>query len=183
MSNGDDGQRVEAAALGQAQRVYALTDRLQVQLRVLDESPASVQQSAKRAVVGDNENTDIEALAFIVLIEASKSAQEDLREIMDGVKAINEAKAAVRASIGGEPPKSSVDVESILQVMLTVHGKEQDEEIATLQRSLDAGAELSELDSLRLQMAMDRNSKMMSALSNLLKKLADTNSAIVQNLK
>ncbi len=167
----------------QAQRVYALADRLQLQLRVLDESPASVGQSAEWATPGDSENAEIEALAFIVLMEASKSAEEDLKEIMASVKAIAQAKTAVRVSPRGRTSKSSVDVESILQVMLAVYGKERDEEIETLQRDLDAGAELSELDSLRLQIEMDRNSKMMSALSNLLKKLADTNSSIVQNLK
>jgi hypothetical protein len=38
-------------------------------------------------------------------------------------------------------------------------------------------------ESLRLQMAMDRLSKMMSTLSNLMHKAGDTQSAIVQNMK
>lgn len=44
-------------------------------------------------------------------------------------------------------------------------------------------SETGEMESLRLQMAMDRMSKMMSTLSNLLKKISDTASAITQNLK
>jgi hypothetical protein len=36
---------------------------------------------------------------------------------------------------------------------------------------------------MRLQMLMDRVSKFMSTLSNIMKKLADTQAAIVQNLK
>jgi len=44
-------------------------------------------------------------------------------------------------------------------------------------------SEMGEMESLRLQMAMDRMSKMMSTLSNLLKKLSDTSSQIAQNLK
>jgi hypothetical protein len=39
------------------------------------------------------------------------------------------------------------------------------------------------MESLRLQMAMDRMSKMMSTLSNLLKKISDTASSITSNLK
>jgi hypothetical protein len=39
------------------------------------------------------------------------------------------------------------------------------------------------MESLRMQMAMDRMSKMMSTLSNLLKKMSDTSSAIISNLK
>ena len=42
---------------------------------------------------------------------------------------------------------------------------------------------MDETEALRLQMAMDRVSKLMSTLSNLMKKAADTQNAIVQNLK
>src|SRR3954462_2774372 len=48
------------------------------------------------AVLGSLADGDIEALAFITLMEAAKSAQEDLKSIMAGVKAINAAKALVR---------------------------------------------------------------------------------------
>jgi len=44
-------------------------------------------------------------------------------------------------------------------------------------------SELGEELSLRLQMAMDRTSKMMSMLSNVMKKVSDTSSGITQNLK
>jgi len=44
-------------------------------------------------------------------------------------------------------------------------------------------SEMGELESLRLQMMMDRVSKMMTTLSNLLKKMQDTQEAITQNLK
>ena len=44
-------------------------------------------------------------------------------------------------------------------------------------------SEMGEMESLRLQMAMDRMSKMMSTLSNLLKKMSDTAESITQNLK
>ena len=48
---------------------------------------------------------------------------------------------------------------------------------------LDSMSEMGEMESLRLQMAMDRMSKMMSTLSNLLKKISDTSTSITQNLK
>lgn len=48
---------------------------------------------------------------------------------------------------------------------------------------LDSMSEMGEMESLRLQMAMDRLSKMMSTLSNLLKKSSETASHITQNLK
>jgi hypothetical protein len=55
--------------------------------------------------------------------------------------------------------------------------------IAKVADQLESAAEMGETESLRLQMMMDRRSKMMQALSNLMKKQADTAAAIVQNLK
>ncbi len=51
------------------------------------------------AVLGDMGNGDIEALAFLVLMQAAKSAQEDLKAIMDGVKAANAEKSKQRAAV------------------------------------------------------------------------------------
>lgn len=47
----------------------------------------------------------------------------------------------------------------------------------------DSMNELSEMTSLCLQMAMDRRSKFMSTLSNVMKKISETQDTIVQNLK
>jgi hypothetical protein len=52
-----------------------------------------------------------------------------------------------------------------------------------LKAALDSMNELSEQQSLRLQMAMDRVSKAQETLSNLLKKLNDTEKSIIQNIK
>lgn len=43
-------------------------------------------------------------------------------------------------------------------------------------------SEMGEMESLRLQMAMDRMSKLMSTLSSILKKISDTAAAITQNV-
>ena len=52
-----------------------------------------------------------------------------------------------------------------------------------LKSELDSMSEMSEMDSMRLQMAMDRLSKAMSALSNVLKKASETDQAIITNIK
>ncbi|MBK5272041.1 MAG: hypothetical protein JJE22_13605 [Bacteroidia bacterium] len=52
-----------------------------------------------------------------------------------------------------------------------------------MKSDLDSMSEMGETESLRLQMAMDRLSKMMSTLSNLLKKISDTQQSITQNIK
>jgi hypothetical protein len=60
---------------------------------------------------------------------------------------------------------------------------ELDASIGEMKSDIDSMSEMGEMESLRLQMAMDRMSKMMSTLSNLLKKVSDTADGITQNLK
>ena len=55
--------------------------------------------------------------------------------------------------------------------------------IDKIKKDIDSMSELGETESLRLQMAMNRLSKLMSTLSNILKKISDTSNSIVQNLK
>lgn len=52
-----------------------------------------------------------------------------------------------------------------------------------LKAKLDTLNELSEMTSLRLQMAMDRRSKFISTLSEMMKKTSTTQDALVQNIK
>ena len=47
----------------------------------------------------------------------------------------------------------------------------------------DSLSEMSEADSLALQAAMDRLSKLMSTMSNLLKKMSETQASITGNIK
>lgn len=50
-------------------------------------------------VLGSMNGQDIEAIAFLVLMQAYKSSQEDLKGIIARVKAINEQKKSLRAAI------------------------------------------------------------------------------------
>lgn len=58
-----------------------------------------------------------------------------------------------------------------------------DDSVPVHKNDLDSMSEMGEMESLRLQMAMDRLSKMMSTLSNLLKKISETAQCITQNIK
>jgi hypothetical protein len=51
------------------------------------------------------------------------------------------------------------------------------------QKELDSMSEMGETESLRLRQAMDRLSKLLSTISNLLKKSSDTMQTLTQNLK
>ena len=54
---------------------------------------------------------------------------------------------------------------------------------AIAQPMLDNLSELSEAESLRLQMLLDRRAKAMEALSNIMKKLHETSQTIIENMK
>jgi hypothetical protein len=60
---------------------------------------------------------------------------------------------------------------------------ELEQAIDEVKAELDSLSELGETESLRLQMAMDRVSKFMTTLSNILKKASETSAQITQNLK
>lgn len=52
-----------------------------------------------------------------------------------------------------------------------------------LKTQMDSMNGLSEMSSIRLQMTMDRRSKIISTLSNIMKKISKTQDSIIQNLK
>jgi len=82
------------------------------------------------------------------------------------------AQVVIRAEELGSDSASAQDA-------LTAFERERQQ----LKQELDSLSELGEMEALRLQMAMDRMSKLMSTLSNLLKKMSDTAASITQNLK
>jgi hypothetical protein len=70
----------------------------------------------------------------------------------------------------------------------SIHGAADSvrEEIGAARADIDelnSGSELDQMTSLRLQMMMDRRSSFLDSLSNLLKKIQDTEASIAQNLK
>lgn len=166
---------------------------------------------------------DIQAVAFLVLMEAAKGAREDLKNIMAHLKTINTARQNLRemitkvnkdiaANIGQNNGKAPLDFSNGFGNQQAYHrvrmpyaevgsdgrpkfvrtdlypgriiNVEQLRSIRDdLKDRLDGLGEMSEMESLRLQMAMDRMSKMMSTLSNMLKKLSDVQNSINQNIK
>lgn len=174
-------------------------------------SPEEINKKAQAyGVPGSMNGQDIEAIAFLVLMQASKSAQEDLKAIMAKVKSINNQKAQQRALLAKVQQQKSItaiqlDSFRLLQSrtaalkngqnpdaikftrsssrVTTVSKAELDATVDKAKNDLDSMSEMGEMESLRLQMAMDRMSKMMSTISNLLKKISKTADDITQNLK
>ena len=164
--------------------------------------------ASEYAVSGKMQGADIEAMVFLVLMQAGKSAQEDLKAIMANVKSINQQKKEFREAneklnTGNSVTRLQLDSFNLLLVKerrtivkadstkiararvntSPVAKTELDKTRMQIKSKLDSLSEMGEMESLRLQMYMDRMSKMMSTLSNLMKKISDTQNAIIQNLK
>jgi seryl-tRNA synthetase len=102
---------------------------------------------------------------------------------MDQLKAVTAQKKKVREALKQRPDRG-LDLLSVSSLLsAAIARSELDLVVDEMKHDLDSMSELGEMESLRLQMAMDRMSKMMSTLSNLLKKMSDTASQITQNMK
>jgi hypothetical protein len=156
--------------------------------------------AATRAVRGNRSlgsltDGDVTALVYLVLMEAEKSAREDLKAIMAGVKRIEDAKGSLRQppqtarAAAVRPPTSTTTRSTRTGARAAAVGPQAlpradfDARLERARSDPDALSEMGEMESLRLQMAMDRQSKMMSTLSNVMKKVSDTAQSITQNLK
>lgn len=154
--------------------------------------------TSQYALLGSMNGQDIEALAFLVLMQAAKSAQEDLKSIMAQVKAINEQKKALRHVLDKLKKQDTVIKRHHYDSLRSLLGAHPDlrtsktkmvsraelNRLSTdIMNAMDAQNKKEEEQQLRLQMMMDRMNRMMTTLSNLLKKISDTANTIIQNLK
>ena len=175
---------------------------------------------------------DIEALVSLVMIQAAKDAEQDLKITLEEMKKTNGEKQKIReAQENMEKNKNSItrpmldSFRAIVSPRINTTAVIQNNNIAVkqtnrtqtiqpvnktntesikrintsenisasatdikqvkddLKTKLDSMNEMSEMTSLRLQMMMDRRSKFISTLSNIMKKISQTQDTIVQNLK
>lgn len=153
-------------------------------------------------LLGGMNSQDIEAIAFLVMMQASKSAQEDLKSIMAQVKSINNQKSRIREALAALDDKSHsisrVRLDSFKLLLKPQPNVRQTNNIPAtravsqleienmktgLADSRDSLSEMGEMQQLKMQMLMDRRSKLMSTLSNLMKKISQTQDSIIDNLK
>ncbi len=104
---------------------------------------------------------NVESLVALVMAQAARDADSDLKGLVTELKLADKSKEEIREALArrasGVRPVSSARPDL-----------------------LDA---LSETNALRLQMLMDRRAKYAAAISGLLKKISDTQSGIVANFK
>jgi len=156
---------------------------------------------------------DVNVLVALVLMQASKQTEQDLKALAEKQKATLEAKKQLRelqdelakqvADAAGQddsarcvPPKcgglglatvSAAVRQTSTRVALTSREPMTLGELRAVadevKDRLDSLSELGETESLRLQMAMDRRSAFVSTLSDLMKKVPDTSHSIVDSLE
>lgn len=186
----------------------------------LPATDAKVLASQYAATLGSTNNMDIQALTFLVLMQASKSAQEDTKSIMAGVKEINKKKEAMRYAqetmrnkgVGISPLQLDsfklllsnkqttqrikntsstrpVRLDSANTIKTTtiatrqVTKAELDDTADKMKNELDSINKMEEMESMRLQTAMNSLAKMIEMLSNIMKKDNEIKSAIINNLR
>jgi len=150
-----------------------------------------------------------DVLVALIYYETAQAAKEDIKELADEIDKMNESKQdETRKSQTEkkpiEPQRTVSRIQSRPQIRKTSHlgiifprtpvvPDLPDTEGVTieglksllddLKGKLDGMNELSEMTSLRLQMTMDRRSKFISTLSQMMKKISTTQDILVQNIK
>jgi vacuolar-type H+-ATPase subunit I/STV1 len=190
-----------------------LKRRIQRQVDVgLYEDAADVVRTALRVFLDEDgphgstrpgiSGMDVSEAAFIIMMSATKDMDDDVRLIMAEIKAMTAAKADLRERIkdlnewivdemtrhesSRNIRNETIDSEPQHGVQCRPGGQVAEilKSIADgLQDNLDSMNELSEMTSLRLQNLMDRRSRYIETLSNIMKKVASTQDALAQNLK
>lgn len=123
---------------------------------------------------------DIDSMVQWIMFQAAKDSNSDLRNIMDKMQNNNKKKRELRNLLNSQNQRITLCTRgtcgrtSLAQLNL---------EREKMNQQMDSLSEMGEMESLRLQMVMDRMSKMISTLSNILKKISETSSTIIQNIK
>jgi hypothetical protein len=165
-----DSERLHARLSGRLQP--SVRSWINLEANKLRGQPA-VDESRLRADIltrfkGQNPGSnDILAIAFLVMMQAAQDADRDLKAIMEETRATNESSRKPR--------------EKTAQQKSTLSPARQGS--SAMEKGGPAANEMSEMISMRLQMTMDRRSKFISTLSNIMKKISTTQDTLVQNLK
>jgi hypothetical protein len=146
---------------------------------------------------------DIDALVMIVMMEASKAAEDDLRELLSSLKKANAErenlraaapkmkgakKAAAPAYLKKVTPAKTANLQIAYSIppdasATTCESKDAEACADELRQKEDALEAMSDIATMKIQMLMDRRQKLISAMSNILKKVSATSDQIISNMK
>lgn len=159
----------------------------EVKSHTVSQSTAT-QAASAGASSGSLQNVPIEDLAFIVLMNAARSADDDLRDQINAAKQINDQKKKQRENAGkqsdGKPSRSNTPkVELPRQVRTPPRNSRLSDYLASQQLPADSLSELGEEQQLKLQQTMEAKEKAEQAISDMMKKFSETQSSIISNMK
>ena len=112
---------------------------------------------ANAALKGMSKN-DIEGITVLIMVQASKDADADLKRIVMGISHRNEQKQEVRTTM-------------------------QPVSVNNIENKNGSIEEINEMQNLKLQMIMDRKSRMAEEANYVMKKISGTQQNIINNLK
>jgi hypothetical protein len=147
--------------------------------RLADGTASDVTGDIRGADLGIPAGADIQELAFVVLMQATEDQDQDLQEIMTQVQAQTKAKQALRQQL----QVVQADNAGVATNAVGAGGETRGRRIAGPGERPVQTSDISEQLQLKLQMAQQRYSQLMQMLSNVMRSLSDTGSAIIANLK
>ena len=125
---------------------------------------------------------DVKARRDRLWSAASPAVKAWVKQVAPGIaNGTGDPEALARAALRARWPNLRSAAGSDALAFLAIY--ESAEILQAWARARDSLAELSEQQQLKMQMVMDRLSKMMAMLSNLLKKLSEVSDSIIANLK
>ena len=129
-------------------------------------------------------------LAFVVCLISICSLAQEKKFVKPPIQQLQNIKI-VATPVNGEPALTS-QMDAIEKQMASIQSRQQQLQIelealakqqAELKKKMDGMSEMSEMTAMRLQSYMERRQKAFEMMSNIMKKMHDTQMSIIQNLK
>ena len=112
------------------------------------------------------------------LLQMIEQAKGDTAVLADSVY----DNAAQLISQGGVD-LSGLSIEDAIQIVMMQVAKDSEQDLKTMLNEMQGQTDSADETSLRLQMVMDRRSKVEETLANIMKKISSTQDILIQNLK
>ena len=116
------------------------------------------QRLHKNYALKNMSNSDIDGITLLVMVQASRNADADLKDMVIGMSRNNEQKKEQRTAM-------------------------QQVSVANSDTKAKSPEEIRELENIKLLVIMERKRRMAEEISNIMKKIADTQQNILNDLK
>jgi hypothetical protein len=160
-----------------------------------DKLDAAIRNALGESFSGANLGAgEIDALVFVIATDIAKENDAALRDLSAEIEKMAKQKEDIRKRLAGTKTADTKPAARPGVSLTTARVSASDAIKAPAPLAADASApamqdrldqlrQLGEMGQLRLQMMTDRHSKAMAVLSNLMKKVSETDSSILSNLK